>query len=128
MKARVAAIGLAACAALAAGCGDTDRTNEAQAPKKLTLAQRQAQLERNPYDLRCADIRDKVNSAEMTTIVQYALADDAQIRGLNRLQAAQSIFFAITELCRERNGGYRPADEAIRGVRSGEWRADLGTP
>ena len=127
MKARKAVIGLAACAALAAGCGD-DEPNQAQAPKKLTLAQRQAQLERNPYDLRCADIRDKVASARMTRIVQYALADDAKIRDLSRLQASQSIYYAITELCNDNPGSFKPAEAAIAGVRSGDFRADLASP
>ena len=60
-------------------------------------------------------------------IAQYALADDAKIRGLNRLQAAQSIF-CITEVCKSQGASYRPANEAIEGVRRGDWRADLGTP
>ena len=37
----------------------------------------QAQLDQDPYDLRCADLADKVASAGMTRRVQYALADDA---------------------------------------------------
>jgi hypothetical protein len=96
--------------------------------KQVSLAQREAQVEKNPYDLRCADIRDKVASARMTRIAQYALADDARIPGLNRLQASQSIFYAITELCKTKPGDYRPATDAIAGVRSGEYRADLGAP
>jgi hypothetical protein len=64
----------------------------------------------------------------MTRVVQYALADDAKIQGLNRLQASQSIYFGITELCKPRNASYRPAKKAIQGVRRGDWRADLGTP
>jgi hypothetical protein len=60
--------------------------------------------------------------------VQYALADDAKIRGLTRLQSSQSIFYAITELCEERPSSYEPAEDAIAAVRSGELRADLGTP
>jgi hypothetical protein len=129
MKAWNGLIGMAACAVIAAGCGGGgDAGERASATKKPSLAERQAYLERNPYELRCADIRDKVNSAEMSRIVQYALADDAKIRGLTRLQAGQSIFFGITELCKSENASYRPAVEAIKGVRRGDWRADLGTP
>jgi hypothetical protein len=127
MKARKTLIGLTACAVIATGCG-ADDAERASAPEGPSLAQRQAQLERNPYDLRCSDIRDKVNSARMTRIVQYALADDARIRGLSRLQASQSIFFAITELCKSHGVSYRPAQEAIEGVKRGDWRADLGSP
>ena len=118
---------LLACAALAVGCGEGESEPE-PAAKQVSLAERHAQLEKNPYELRCADIRDKVASADITRIVQYALADDAQIPRLNRLQASQSIFYAITELCKSKPGSYQPATDAIAAVRSGEFRADLGAP
>jgi hypothetical protein len=124
-------IALAACAAIAAGCGD-DGSGEGAAAKaetpKVSLAERHAQLEKDPYALRCADIEDKVASADISRRVQYALADDARIRGLTRLQASQSIFYAITELCEGKPGSYQPAEDAIAAVRSGELRADLGAP
>jgi hypothetical protein len=122
---------LAACAAIAAGCGDDD-SDEASGSnpesQKVSLAERHAQLEKDPYALRCADIRDKVASADISRRVQYALADDAKIKGLTRLQSSQSIFYAITELCTGKPGSYEPAEDAIAAVRSGELRADLGTP
>jgi hypothetical protein len=130
MKTRQPLVALAAGAAVAAGCGDDEPAREgaANASKQngtASLAKRHAQLERDPYALRCADIRDKLASADITRIVQYALADEAQIRGLNRLQASQSICFAITELRKEKPDSYQPAIDAIAGVRSGEFRAEL---
>ncbi len=126
MSKRHAVIGLVACAAIVAGCGDDEAGEQkASEPKRVSVAERHAQLEKDPYDLRCADIRDKVASARITRVVQYALADDAKIRGLNRLQASQSIYYAITELCKSKPGSYRPAKDAIAAVRSGELRADL---
>ena len=119
--------GLALGAAVATGCGEDEAAVRADKPT-VTVAERTAQLERNPYDLRCADLTDKVASARMTRIVQYALADDAEIPGLNRLRASQSIFFAITEVCKGKPGSYKPAEPAIAGVRSGEYLADLGAP
>jgi hypothetical protein len=124
-------IALAACAAIAAGCGSDD-SDEAAAPKppaqKVDLAERHAQLEKDPYALRCDDIEDKVASADITRRVQYALADDAQVKGLTRLQSSQSIFYAITELCKGQPGTYEPAEDAIEAVRNGKLRANLGTP
>jgi outer membrane murein-binding lipoprotein Lpp len=117
---------LVLCAVVAAGCGE-DAPEERAAKPAVSLAERQAALEQDPYDLRCADLADKVASARMTRIVQYALADDAQIPGLNRLRASQSIFFAITELCKDQPGSYRPAHPAISGVRAGEFLADVGS-
>jgi hypothetical protein len=121
--------GLVLGAAAAAGCGESAPEEERAAKEpSVTLAERQAQLEQDPYDLRCADLADKVASAAMSRRVQYALADDAQIPGLNRLRASQSIFFAITEVCKDKPGSFKPARPAIAGVRSGEFVADLGAP
>lgn len=119
--------GLVLSAAVATGCGE-DAPEDRAAKPAIDVADRQAQLEQDPYDLRCADLTDKVDSARMTRIVQYALADDAKIPGLNRLRASQSIFFAITEVCKDKPGSYKPARPAIAGVRSGEYVADLGAP
>jgi hypothetical protein len=119
--------GLAICAAVAVGCGE-DQTEVQNAKATITPAERQAQLEQDPYDLRCADLKDKVDSARMTRIVQYALADDAKIPRLNRLRASQSNFYAITEVCKDKPGSFKPARPAISGVRSGEYLADLEAP
>lgn len=129
MTRRHAMAALLGCAAFAAGCGGDEPASESEPKSKaVSLVQRHAQLEKDPYALRCADIRDKVASARITRVVQYALADDAKIKGLNPLQSSQSIFYAITELCKSKPGSYQPADDAIAAVRSGELRADLGTP
>lgn len=130
MSTRTTFIPLIAAAAFAAGCGDdgsSGSTDEAKAPKP-SPAERQAQLEKDPYDLRCRDLSDPIAMARATRIVQNALADDAKIPDLNRLQASQSIYYAITEICKEKPGDFRPAEPAIASVRTGEYRADLGTP
>lgn len=127
MSRRQTLIGLIACGAFVAGCGDGEdaSTKSKPAAKPVDVAARSAQLERDPYDLSCADLRDPVAAAQLTRPVQYALADDAKIRDLNRLQASQSIYFAITELCKGEPGSYRPAKDAIAAVRKGELRAEL---
>ena len=127
MRARHTVIGFAACAAIATGCGgDEEKTARSESKAKTAdVAARHAQLEKDPYALRCSDLRDKVASARITRVVQNALAVDAKIRGLNQLQASQSIYYAITELCKSKPGSYQPAEDAIAGVRSGEFRAQL---
>jgi hypothetical protein len=120
--------GLVLCAAVATGCGEAAPEKQAAKPAYVAVAERTAQLDQDPYDLRCADLADKVASASMTRRVQYALADDAEIPGLDRLRASQSIFYAITEVCKGKPGSYKPARPAISGVRSGEFVADLSTP
>jgi hypothetical protein len=126
MRTRQTVIGLVACAAIAAGCGDDDTTTKSKnEAKPVDRAARYAQLERNPYEVRCGDLDGSHAAAEMSRVLQNALADDARIRGLNRLQASQSIYFAITELCKAQPDSYRPAEDAIAAVRSGELRAEL---
>jgi hypothetical protein len=128
MRTAVILSGLVLSAAVATGCGEDATEERAAKGPSVSLAEREAQLEQNPYDLRCADLADQVASASMTRRAQYALADDADIPGLNRLRASQSIFFAITEVCKGKPASYRPARPAIAGVRSGEFIADLGSP
>jgi hypothetical protein len=126
MSRRQTVIGLTACALVVAGCGGDDAGESSKdEAQPVDIAARTAQLEKNPYDLRCGDLNDAVASTRMTRVVQSALADDAKIRGLNRLQASQSIYFAITELCKPKPDSYRPAKDAIAAVRSGELRAEL---
>lgn len=120
--------GLVLAAAIVTGCGEEEGAAVKAPEPVIDIAERQAQLEQDPYDLRCEDLADKVASARMTRMVQYALADDAKLPGLNRLRASQSIYFAITELCKGQPGSYKPARPAIAGVRSGEYVADLGSP
>ena len=128
MRTSLLLTGLVLLATVASACGEEPQAQRAAPDPVAALAERQAQLEQDPYDLRCADLADKVASAGITRRVQYALADDAEIHGLNRLRASQSIFFAITELCKDKPGSYRPARPAIAGVRAGEFVADLGAP
>jgi hypothetical protein len=129
MSTRHTLIAVMGCAALAAGCGDDNSGAEPDAgadkSSAVSVEERHTELAKNPYDLKCADIRDKLTAAKVTRVVQVALADDARIRGLNRLQASQSIYYAITELCKSKPDSYRPAKDAIAAVRSGELRAEL---
>lgn len=129
MSTRTTLIPFIAAVAFAAGCGEDGSgggsTDEAKAPK-LSPAERQAQLEKDPYDLRCRDLSDPIAMARATLIVQNALANDAKIPDLNQQQASQSIYYAITEICKEKPGDFRPAKPAIASVRTGEYRADRG--
>ena len=100
MSTRHTLIAVIGCAAFAAGCGDDDSGSDrssgsADRPKVVSVEERHAQLQKDPYDVRCADIRDKLTAARITRVVQVALADDAKIRGLNRLQASQSIYYIL---------------------------------
>ncbi len=120
---------LMAAGALAAGCGEDDDGGDgsrADRPRAqiVDLAERRAQLEKDPHGVRCSDIRDE-RSTRNTRMVQYALADEVRGTGMNDLQASQSIYFALTEICKSKPDSYEPAREAIAAVKSGKYRAEL---
>ena len=125
---RVAGVCAAAvlAAAAPAACGGDDPQPRAQAPA-ATLAPARV-LESDPYALACGHVRDQQKWADVTRRATVAIADREQIRGLNRLQATQSLFFAMTELCKGRAPSYQPARAAVRGVQEGRFKADLGAP
>jgi hypothetical protein len=114
-------------AAVPAACGgDDDRQAQAQAPTaKLAPAR---VIDSDPYALACGHVRDQQKWADVTRRATVAIADRERIRGLNRLQATQSLFFAITELCKGRPASYQPVKAAVRGVKEGKFEADLGSP
>jgi len=93
-------------------------------PTQVRYEQRLEHLTTHPYDFTCGDERHVNRYGKRT---YFALADDAQIPGLNRLRSAHSIFYAVTEVCKGKPDAYRPAREAVAGVRKGVYRAALGS-
>ena len=47
---------------------------------------------------------------------------------MSQLRVAQSIFFAMTELCKDAEESYTPAADAVKAVERGEYIADLSAP
>jgi hypothetical protein len=118
----VAALAVSA-ALLLGACGAGD--DEARAERKLASAQA---IEKDPYVIACGHVRDQQRWASETRRATVAIGDREKVPGLNRLQTTQSLFFAMTEVCKERPASYQPADAAVQGVRQGKYRADLGAP
>jgi uncharacterized lipoprotein YajG len=117
---------LAASVVLLAACGQEDQDARAQ-PKAPDLATAQV-IEADPYAIACGHVRDQQQWADVTRRATVAIADRERIPKLNRLQATQSLFYAMTELCKSRPASYEPAAAAVGGVRQGTYRADLGAP
>jgi hypothetical protein len=123
------------CAALAmalAACGDDD-DDEAAAPATTQEAKQTAPagpFPSDPYDITCAHLADPTDTkvAKGSRRATFALADEAKFPDMNRLQAAESIFYAMTELCKKSPDSFKPAKDAVAGVENGTYRADLGTP
>lgn len=128
MNTRHTLMALMAGAALAAGCGDDDDSEPAaQAAAKtevVDVAARRAALEKDPHSVRCSDIRDE-HSTRNTRMVQHALAADVKVNGLGELAVSQSIYYGLLETCKGKPGSFEPAAEAIAGVKSGRYRAEL---
>jgi hypothetical protein len=103
-----------------AACGGGDQAPPAA---QVDYEHRLELLTTHPYEFTCGDER-QVNRYGKRAY--FALADDAQIPNLNRLRAAHSIFYAVTEVCKGKPNDYKPAREAVAGVRNGIYRAALG--
>jgi hypothetical protein len=115
---------LAVCAALMAACGGDDK--EARAVEKAPKLASAQVIDRDPDAIACGHVRDQQKWDNTTRRATVALGDRERIAGLNRLQATQSIFYAMTEVCKGRPATYEPANAAVRAVRQGKYRADLG--
>jgi hypothetical protein len=100
---------------VAAGCGEEDTA--------VPYQQRLTQLGRDPYSLTCGEQRSHAHFGKRA---HFALADSAHIAHINRLRAAQSIFYAITVICKGKPDSFMPANLAVAGVREGRYRAKLG--
>lgn len=117
---------LAVSAALVAACGAADEDPGTER-KASTLAAATV-IEKDPYAIACGHVRNQQKWASTTRRATVAIADREGIAGLNRLQATQSVFFSMTEVCKGRPSSYEPASAAVRAVRQGTYRADLATP
>ena len=115
---------LAVAAVLLVACGGDDE-EPARTPKAPALASAAA-VDSDPYAIACGHVRDQQKWDEVTRRATVALSDRERIGGMNRLQATQSIFYAMTEVCKGRPATYEPAKTAVRAVRQGKYRADLG--
>ena len=91
---------LVICAALVAACGGSDE--EARAERKTPTLASAAAIEGDPYAIACGHVRDQQKWAESTRRATVAIAQREQLPKLNDLQATQTIFYAITEVCKGR--------------------------
>jgi hypothetical protein len=113
-------------AVLLAACGSDDEVprNKPKAPQLASAAA----IDSDPYQIACGHVRDQQKWADVTRRATVAIADRERTAGLNRLQATQSLYFAMTEICKGRPASHEPAHAAVQAVRQGKYRADLGAP
>jgi len=116
----------AALAFAAIGCGND--TSEPSTPRSVSAAGARLDPNKDPHNITCGDLADKVASGALSRRAQFALAAEARVKDMSRLRVAQSIFFGMTELCKGAELSYTPAADAVRGVERGNYIADLDAP
>jgi hypothetical protein len=131
----VVLVGVVAALAAVAGCGSADGAGgdrfAAGGDWVAAARERARELARDPYDLTCRDLGRQTTQlrARITHTAETALARHPALhRYVARhtlSRAVQSIHFAASEICKRRSPEFRPAREAIAGVRSGRYRAEL---
>lgn len=117
---------LAAFAALAGGCSAEQR--RADGPPD---SEHVKEVGRNPYSLTCGDLarQSDPEGARLVIRAQTALTREPALRkrvmeqGLQR--ANQSVYLALTEVCKRRDPSFKPARLAVKGVQSGTYQSDL---
>ena len=112
---------------VAVGCGD-DSADESVKGAPATKQVVKLDPDKDPYEVTCKDLSDRAASADLSRRASNALAAEAEIRGLTQLQSSQSIYFAMTEICKSESPEFTPAKAAVKAVKAGDYRADLGTP
>lgn len=113
----------------ASGCGGSADDEPAAAAAKATpAAVERIDPDKDPHAITCGDLANKEASAELSRRAQFALAGEARVRDMSQLRVAQSIFFAMTELCKSHDESYTPAADAVKAVERGEYVADLNAP
>jgi hypothetical protein len=124
---------LLAAAALGAGCGDDDdESQRVSGTPEPTHAQR---VERNPYELTCRDLARQTlhpESAKLVIRAEFALAQVPELREvvaretLNR--TGRSVYYGLTQVCKDRPPSFKPAKLAIAGVLDGKYLAARNRP
>ena len=114
---------LCAAALLPSACGEQDITAPPQRPAaKLAPA---SAIDADPYAITCGHVRDQQRWAYVTRRATVAIANSERFRKVNTLKASQSLFFAMTELCKQKPPTFQPAAAAAQGVRDGTFRVRL---
>jgi hypothetical protein len=111
---------LGTAAALVGACGGEDSEAPAQ-PPAAKLAPVSA-IEADPYAITCGHVRDQGKWASVTRQATVAIADRERFRKLSRLRASQSVYYAMTEVCKRKPVTFEPAQAAAEGVRDGTFR------
>jgi len=121
-----------ALAVLTTGCGGGD---EPEVKPGLPDPDHAREVARNPYALTCADLARQPRSSPAQRLVihaEFALAQVPELREVVRKETlnrtGRSVYFALTEICKDRPPDFKPARLAVEAVRDGKYRAARNRP
>ena len=107
-----------------AGCGEDEQTRVRHTPDPGHAAE----VERDPYTLTCGDIGTQSSSSTSQRLVigvEYALADEPalreRVRAITENRVGRSIYWAMTELCKGKEAGFTPGEQAVEAVQQGKY-------
>jgi hypothetical protein len=107
---------------VAAGCGEDEPVRYTPEPDHA------AKVESNPYALTCGDIASQSTSStsqRMVIGVEFKLADEPALRSrveaMTENRVGRSIYWAMTEVCKDRDASFTPGKDAVAAVREGRY-------
>jgi hypothetical protein len=129
---RAAPLALLALAVLALGCGSDD---EPDTQSGLPPPEHAREVARNPYALTCADLRRQPKTSTASRLVinaEFALAEVPELREVVRKETlnrtGRSVYYALTEICKDKPPEFKPARLAVEAVRDGKYLAARNRP
>lgn len=118
----------------AAGCGEEQKKERLRISGTPEPAHAR-EVERNPYAVTCRDLARQplhMESERLVIHAEFALAREPALRKvrakrtLNR--TGRDVYFALTEICKGREGSFEPARLAVEAVARGEYRVAKNRP
>jgi hypothetical protein len=118
------AVGLAAVAAAGAGCGEEEERRVPGTPEPGHARE----VARDPYALTCVDLERQPQHPESQKLViraEFALAQEPvlkkRVTAMTLNRAGRSVYWAMTEICKDRDPSFRPGRLAVEAVRQGKY-------
>jgi hypothetical protein len=110
-------------AVAAAGCGGDEPRDAAG-----SAADHRAAVERDPYALTCGDLATQnatSTTQRMVIHVEFTLAAEPVLRRrveqMTSNRVGRSIYWAMTEVCKDRDPSFKPGRDAVQAVRDGRY-------
>jgi hypothetical protein len=120
-----------ALATVAVGCG----ADEDQRIPGTPDPEHAREVARNPYALTCGDLARQdlhPRSAKLVIAAEFKLAREPALRDVRRRETlnrtGRSVYYALTQVCKERPAAFKPGRLAVEAVARGEYLAARKRP